>query len=249
MSPIYTYQLEFIRWLHTFSNPFIDGFFKSLNFFDNPAFFFVLIPAIWVGYHWKSGLRIAYIIMLSGITNGILKNLFLEPRPFNVDPTLGIMQVGGYGFPSGAAQTVIILSGILLTNYRNKWTWILCINYVFWVSLSRVYLGVHVPTDILGGWAVGTLILAVYTYARPPLEKWLEKTNFVKLFLISQLAPLMIVGIYPGFSLLGLSMGWGLCLSKYWKILLDFPKGRKEFITRGANLILHYLKVLPRQRL
>ncbi len=235
---MYEKQLELIRWLHEFRNPWLDGFFEYLNYFDRAEFFFVLIPAIWIGYHWKSGLRIFYILMLSSIVNGVLKNFFMEPRPFHIDPSLGIIEVSGYGFPSGAAQTVILLSGILLNSYRNKWTWILCINYVFWISLSRVYLGVHLPTDILGGWIVGALLWALYTYVRPPLEKWLEKLSLPRLFFISIIAPLFIAGLSLRWCIIAITLGIGLCLSKHLKILLSFPKDQKELMTRAVIGVL-----------
>src|SRR5574342_1208746 len=104
MPPIYEKQLEFIRWLHEFRTPWLDSFFKFLGYFDRVEFLFVLIPAVWIGYHWEPGLRLFYILMLNSATNGAIKSVFTEPRPFHVDPTLGIIQVGGYGFPSGAAQ-------------------------------------------------------------------------------------------------------------------------------------------------
>ncbi len=234
MPPFYEKQLEFIRWLHELRMPWLDEFFKFLNYFDRPEFLFILIPAIWVGYHWKSGLRIFYILMLSGITNTLLKALFMEPRPFQIDPSLGLLPIQGYGFPSGAAQTVILLSGILLNSYRNKWAWIVCANYVFWISLSRIYLGAHFPTDILGGWVVGALLWALYTYVRPLLEKRLEKLDLLKLFVLSQVVPLLVLDIAPRFALLALAVGAGLSLSKYFNLLLNYPKNRKQLVLRAV---------------
>lgn len=237
MSPFYEHQLEWIHWLHQFRTPWLDAFFKAFNYFDRAEFLFILIPTIWIGYHWKSGLRIFYALLLNGVICTFLKNIFMEPRPFDLDPTVGIITVGGYGFPSGAAQTVILLSGILLSNYKNKWTSILCANYIFWVSLSRVYLGVHFPTDILGGWIVGGLLWALYTYGRPLIEKQFEKMRLINLFLISQAFPILLLEISP----ISISMvaracaaGLGICLSKYWNILLGYSKHHTLFLIRSA---------------
>lgn len=234
MSHFYEIQLEWVRWLHTFRTPWLDAFFKCLNYFDRVEFLFILIPIVWVGYHWKSGIRLFYFLMMSSVINGALKAAFMEPRPFHLDPSLGVIEVGGYGFPSGAAQTVILLSGILLCSYKNIWTWFLCANYIFWISLSRVYLGVHLPTDILGGWAVGAGVLALYIYARPPVEKWLERQTLPTLLLLSIVAPLLLALLSPPWWVIAVVIGSALCLSRYLKLLLPLSKDRKQFFSRAA---------------
>ena len=236
MLSFYEKQLEFIRYLHQFSTPWLDDFFKFLNYFDRPEFLFILLPTVWIGYYWKTGLRLFYILMLSAVVNIFLKQWIMEPRPFHLDPTLGLIQVEGFGMPSGAAQTVILLSGILLNSVRKKWAWILCINYVFWISLSRVYLGVHLPSDILGGWIVGLLLWLLYTYGRPLFEKKLEKLSLLKRFLLSQLIPLGVWILVPHSTrliILTLAVGVGICLTAYFKILLSLPKNRKIFLFRS----------------
>lgn len=79
-------ELEIIRFIQEFRNPILDGFFKFLDFFDRQEFFFVLIPAVWLGKGWKWGLRLFYILFLSSLTNHALKEFFLSPRPFHYVP-------------------------------------------------------------------------------------------------------------------------------------------------------------------
>jgi PAP2 superfamily. len=114
-------ELIVISLIQEFRTPVFDEFFKYLDFFDRLEFFFILIPALWLGKEWKWGLRIFYIFFLSGLANHFLKEFFLSPRPFHLDPSLAVIQVNRYGFPSGAAQTVILLSGILLNHWDNSW--------------------------------------------------------------------------------------------------------------------------------
>ncbi len=182
---MFALQLEFIQYLHKARDPFLDNLIKLFDFFDRQEFLFILIPVIWLGFGWRFGMRIFYLLALSHIVNYELKNLFALPRPFHLDPTVGIIQVSGYGFPSGAAQSAILLSGLLLIYWRSRWKWVIAATYTILLSFSRVYLGVHFPVDILGGWIVGFLLLGVYLLVFPKVEYFFERRSPLNALLIN----------------------------------------------------------------
>jgi len=65
----------------------------------------------------------------------------------------------GMGFPSGHATVITVIMLSLIPYLRNKWRWFPPLAIVL-VCLSRLYLGVHFPLDIVGGVALGTAAVA-----------------------------------------------------------------------------------------
>ena len=118
MEILHAYELIFIQWIQQVRSPFLDQFILFLNFFDSPAFYLILIPAIWAGYYWKWGARILLILLVSALINALAKTFFAFPRPYELVPSVGMLEMKTNGFPSGAAQAAILLAGIFIkTNH------------------------------------------------------------------------------------------------------------------------------------
>lgn len=208
-------QIEIIQFLQQIRSPLMDLFFKGLNFFDTGAFFFLLIPAIWFGKSWKAGLKLFTILLLSTFAVHQLKSLFAIPRPFHLIPHLAVIKVSGCSFPSGGATNSMLLSCLLLTYGKIRFKWLIALLFIFLISLSRIYLGVHFPLDVLGGWVLGFLLWALFIYATPPTEKWLKKQSPLVLFLLSQLIPLCLFLSTPSMSNIS-SIAMGITLSLFF---------------------------------
>jgi membrane protein DedA with SNARE-associated domain/membrane-associated phospholipid phosphatase len=94
----------------------------------------------------------------------VIKLIVQRPRP-ELSP---VADVGGYAFPSGHATTSMIVFGALafvltrrLSWGTNVWIWAAAVAAAFLIGFSRLYLGVHWPTDVVGGWVLGSLWLAL----------------------------------------------------------------------------------------
>ena len=101
------------------------------------------------------------------IASGILKDLVARLRPTRVPELEGVLHLvngyksGQYGFVSSHAANTMACALLFSMIWRNK---IATVGLILWVAAncySRMYLGVHYPTDILGGLIVGSLVAVV----------------------------------------------------------------------------------------
>jgi len=243
MSSFYEWQMRFIYFLQSFSNPFLDGFFNFLNYFDTLVFYFLMLPIVWVGYKRKWGIRLYFLIIISTLVGQYLKNIFSQPRPFFLDPNVCKIIVKGYGFPSGAAIASVMLGTILIYTWRNRLSWIIGLNYIFWVSLARIYLGVHFLTDVLGGWVIGLAWAYIFFKSYPPIERFIKSLPLNAAYLLSQLLGVILFfvsgdryDIYLSSTTMGI--GAGLYLQARYNNFLEDGKKFFEIALRSSLAVL-----------
>lgn len=113
-------------------------------------------------YRLKTHTLFLVISMLtSSILIPLLKNTFDRERP----SLLRLIEISGFSFPSGHATGSTIFFGSLIaiiskTNLQHKSIlYAFCAFFILMISSSRVYLGVHYPTDILAGISLGTAVV------------------------------------------------------------------------------------------
>jgi len=162
MQGILEWGISVISAIQTVRTPFLDSFFQVVSNIGSEYFYFAALPLICTLINRKIGIRIAITIMVSVIINSLIKNFVEEPRPFLIDPSVTVIFENGFGFPSGHTQQAALFFGLLIFYVRKWWVIIPSALWVGLIGLSRMYLGVHYPTDVIGSICVAGAILFVH---------------------------------------------------------------------------------------
>ncbi len=175
MDPILQWGIQPILWLQHFS-PALDLPFIALTQLGSEEFFLVAVAFVFWCLDRRHGARLAMLLLFSVWLNSVAKELLNQPRPFAFDAAVReIFPATGGGLPSGHTQNTVVLWGYLAWAFRRRWLTVLAAVLIVLVPLSRLYLGVHFPTDLLGGYLLGASLLWLYVRLEPRAEAWVHR--------------------------------------------------------------------------
>ncbi|MGH2621954.1 MAG: phosphatase PAP2 family protein [Anaerolineales bacterium] len=197
MEAILKFGLDLIEAIQTVRTPALDGLFSALTALGNAEFYLLVAPAILWCVDYGIGARLGILVLLSATLNVALKDVLMQPRPCDIRPEICIEDASGYGLPSGHSQNAVVFWGLPARLLRSGWAWAGAIALIFLIGFSRIYLGVHFPTDVLGGWAIGALFLAFYLSTRSGVEGWLASLGTAPQILLALALPAVFLVILP----------------------------------------------------
>lgn len=159
------------QWIEKLRNPTFTCFMKWVTHGGETIILLALSFFITL-FHPKQGKHLFFRIFVVLLANQWLKGLFHRPRP-----TWRIMEVSGYSFPSGHTMNAVMFYGSLLSFFcrkegkRNHKGMRLCLLLmIVLVLFSRIYLGVHYVSDVLGGIFASLFLLTVMEMFRKRKE-------------------------------------------------------------------------------
>jgi hypothetical protein len=186
-----------VLWFQQFS-PALDGLFKAFTFTGNEDFFFLLLPIITWCIDRRTGLRLAIVFLLSSFVGAVVKEATNLPRPYQYSTQVRMLyETSGKAFPSLHTQNTVVIWGFIAQQIKQKWLWILAGVLFIGVPLSRVYLGLHFPTDLLGGYVFGILILVLFIHNDGIVEKKFDSLPLNIKLIIALSVPVLIFLISP----------------------------------------------------
>ena len=165
--------MPFLYFLEKLRNPVCDLFLSLITRFGEETIFMAVgMIVFWCVDKYK-GYYLLSVGFFGTVLNQFLKILCRVPRPWVKDPNFTIVEsakeaAGGYSFPSGHTQTSVGLYGGIARVTGNKSLRIAMIVLSGLVALSRMYLGVHTPADVLVSLGIATALIFV---AHPIFKK------------------------------------------------------------------------------
>lgn len=164
------------------------------SFLGTEYFFLFLLPALYWCIEAGIGLRVAILLLLSTSVNDSLKMAFHGPRPYWYSKDIiAYAKETSFGVPSGHAQVATDVWGVLAASLRKWWAWLIAVLIILLIGISRVYLGVHFPHDVILGWLIGALLLWLILRFWQPVAEWLKKLRLMQQILAAFLCSLVIL--------------------------------------------------------
>ena len=162
--------MQMLYWLESLRTPLMNDLMLTVTHLgEETAFLVIALIVFWCvdKYH---GYYLLGVGLFGNMANQFLKITCRIPRPWVRDPGFtaleaAIPEAGGYSFPSGHSQTAVGTFGCIAATQKSRIVRWVCVVIMILVPLSRMYVGVHTPADVL----VGSGMALVMVYAFRPL--------------------------------------------------------------------------------
>lgn len=154
------YVLEKIRF------PLLDEIMLLVTRFGEETAFLVAALIVFWCVDKKKGYFLMAVGFIGTLANQFLKLICRVPRPWVIDPEFTILEqareaAAGYSFPSGHSQSAVGTFGAIAAFTEKKWLKWLCIAIAVLVPFSRMYIGVHTPSDVLVGAGMACILIGL----------------------------------------------------------------------------------------
>ena len=186
----FKWEMELMEWLqtHISTSGITFQILSNLSAFGEQLLLVAIMGFFYWGLNKEFGKYIGVNILMVNIWNPMIKNVVLRLRPYFVegynvnllrliDSSADPMDIAaqGYSFPSGHSSNAVTVYGSLaIHEKKHKWLWIPAIVLPILVGFSRVFVGAHFPTDVICGWLLGILTIALVSLLRKLIKtRWL----------------------------------------------------------------------------
>lgn len=186
------WEVSLIELLQSASSPFLDGLIYLITMMGDEVFFMVLAVMIFWCVDKRFAFKFMTVYILSAAVNEGLKNVIMRDRPYIAHPQrIDSIKTPteGYSFPSGHSNGAANIATQLSLRYGRsdrKWVYYVSAVLTLLVMFSRLYLGQHYLTDVLGGAALGILSALFLNYLFELLKQKEE-------YLVFALMPVLIL--------------------------------------------------------
>ncbi len=208
--------------------------------------YFALMGMMFSAHDRRTANTLSAVILPSVFINQLVKARFRFPRPPQAARhDLAFVAPGDFTFPSGHAQNAVALGLFLAMRTPNTWLQATGLAVATSIPLSRVYLGVHYPRDIIAGALLGIGTLAGVKVYEQRFQHWWDNSPRGPRSATLALA-LSILGVVTGTPLAAFPLGvaGGLAvghdMSGQKRFVIDSPKGKRRIIQGATGLVVTF---------
>ncbi len=188
----FDWEPRLMEWIQSHLGSFGVNFLSNISAFGEEKILIAVMCVLYFIYDKEAAKFVYRRFMIAGCGLAWLKNIVCRLRPYfvhpnvrclkPVDPNADIYDIShqGYSFPSGHSEGSAAIFGGTAIRLKKTWLTIVTVLIVLLVGVSRFCLGVHYPTDVLGGWAIG--IGSIFLFSL--MEKLIEKRWIIYLIWI-----------------------------------------------------------------
>ena len=170
-------ELEIIKAVQSIESDFLTALMECITFFGEPLIIVFMFSFIYWCVDSKNGRLTAFALLCSICVNGAIKDIFKMPRPIG-QPGIKSYRVHtatGFSFPSGHTQSISSMCFSAAMCLKKRFLWVCGTILTILVGVSRVYLGVHYPKDVLIGAVLGIIIPFIIV----KLDKKIKNSSFL----------------------------------------------------------------------
>jgi len=163
---VFSFDRSFLLWIHQFANSQLDRIFLFFTALGNPptvvTIFIMTIAWLAMKRRYSDGIRFTIVCAGGVLIDRVMKLFFAKPRP---ELWHRLITETSFSFPSGHAVGSMVVYGFIAyilakeMQQHKQYIYAAASLLIIAIGLSRLYLGVHYPTDIIAGYGIGFLWL------------------------------------------------------------------------------------------
>ena len=161
------FDLKIISCIQSLKNEYLTVFYKMITIiadtYQSAIITILLVTFLYFKKYYREALFLAITMTTCGLAMPLLKNIFSRERP----NFYRLIEISGYSFPSGhttSATTMYLTLAIILLSIMKKlnkyFVFSIAVLGIVIIGSSRIYLGVHYPTDVMAGICLGISIVS-----------------------------------------------------------------------------------------